>query len=242
MINVSLPIIRISTDTDGKPVKTEEDHSLWLVVNQECELANQDSASTEATIELRPVYSSENLASPNWGIRSRILRLSPSAHLISDSPRLHVSSSFLSVNVSRRMSTLTDERAIALKTWLGLRYDRPAVPPECVTLAIAIAEALRRPRHPITAEVHDVLIQFSDDAPPYYELFAVSTEEADKDAVREWVAGAVLTISQDLGVMRSLDVGTRAETSLELIESSYSADLSQITWRGPRPTGANIGR
>jgi hypothetical protein len=238
MITASLPIIRISTDTDGKPVKTEEDHSLWLVVNQECELTNQDSNATDAVIELRPVYSSENLASPNWGIRSRILRLSEDAHLISDSPRLHVSSSFLSINISRRTPPLTDERAIALKTWLGLRYDRPAVPPEWVTLAIAVAEALRRPRHPITVEVHDVLVQFTDDVPPYYELFAVSTEEADKDTIREWIAGAVLTISQDLGVMRSVDVGTRAETSLELIESSYSADLSQITWRGPAPTGA----
>lgn len=238
MNNVSLPIIRILTDTDGNAVKTEDDHGLWLVANQECELANQDSDATDAVIELRPVYSSENLVSPNWGIRSRILRLSENAHLISDSPRLNVSSSFLSVNAPRRMPPLTDERAIALKTWLGLRYDRPAVPPQWVTLAMAIAEALRRPRNPITAKVHDVLIQFSDDVPPYYELFAVSTEDADKDAVREWIAGGVLTISRDLGIMRSLDVGTRAETSLELIESSYSADLSQITWRGAGPTGA----
>lgn len=238
MLNVCLPIIRILTDKDAVLLRTEEDHYLWLVANQECELSSKDSNASDAVIELRPVFPSGNPASGSWGIRSRIFRVTAETHLLSEAPRLHVSSSFLTANISRREPMISDDRATALKTWLGLRYDRPAVPPEWVSLAKNIAESLKRGRAAITDHIHDVLIQFSDDTPPYFDLFAVITDGTDEDAVREWMAGGVLAIPNDLGIPRNLDAGTRAQASLELMETSYSADLSQITWRGDGPTGA----
>lgn len=66
----------------------------------------------------------------------------------------------------------------------------------------------------------------------------VIRNDTDAEAVRRWLAQASTRIRTDLGVVETIDVGTRAETTLELIESSYSADLSQLTWRGREPTGA----
>jgi len=38
--------------------------------------------------------------------------------------------------------------------------------------------------------------------------------------------------------MAGYDVGTRSETSLVLLESSYALDMSDLTWRGEEPMGA----
>jgi hypothetical protein len=60
---------------------------------------------------------------------------------------------------------------MALKTWLGLRYDRPAVPDGgLVPLARRIAKEIRdaRPRE-MQDKIHDVLIEFDDSvAPPHF--------------------------------------------------------------------------
>lgn len=37
-------------------------------------------------------------------------------------------------------------------------------------------------------------------------------------------------VGLDLGVVAAIDVSTRARTSLELVDTSYAANLSQLTW------------
>ena len=84
--------------------------------------------------------------------------------------------------------------------------------------------------------VHDVLVQFDDTQEPVHvALFAVVTDDAEEDAVRQWLAESVLALSE--AVVDQIEVGTRDQVSLGFLESSFSADLSQLTWKGEVPTG-----
>jgi hypothetical protein len=80
-------------------------------------------------------------------------------------------------------------------------------------------------------------MQFDDvPDPPQIALFAVIADDADSSAVRKWLVNAASKIDTEFGVVAHIDVGTREQTSLFLIETSYSADLSQLTWREQEPT------
>lgn len=87
--------------------------------------------------------------------------------------------------------------------------------------------------------VHDVLMQFNDQKnPPLYQLYAIVADDADKDDVRRWLSDVALRVKSDLGVLAGIDVGTRDEVPLSLVEESYAADLSQVTWSTEEPIGA----
>ncbi|HEX4102930.1 MAG TPA: hypothetical protein VHY21_20705 [Pseudonocardiaceae bacterium] len=82
-------------------------------------------------------------------------------------------------------------------------------------------------------------MQFSEDSdPPQVALYAVVTDEADLDSVERWLADVASRIDTKLGVVAHIEVQTRTQTSLQLVETSYSADLSELTWRNEVPVGA----
>ena len=160
------------------------------------------------------------------------------AYVDADAPRCVVTPPLLSTRRSGREAALNDDtRSSAFKTWLGLRYDRPAVPEHLVDLAREIARRCSGGRgRAIGEQVHDVLMQFDDGAQPVQvALFGVIADDADPQAVRVWLAEVATRINSDLGVVATIEVGTRAQTPLELVETSYAADLSQLTWaRNPQ--------
>jgi hypothetical protein len=135
---------------------------------------------------------------------------------------------------------MSDERIRGFKTWLGLRYDRPAVPDDLVPLAQEISTVASRIRMPeVTDQIHDLLMQFDTSSAPYrYKLFAVVTPTADRERVKSWLGQIGTGVSTSSGVLADYEIGTKAETSVELLESSFSANLTSITWRGQSPTGA----
>jgi hypothetical protein len=144
------------------------------------------------------------------------------------------------VNIATPRQVIAPARAVAFKTWLGRRYDRPAVPDNLVALAKDIAARARRPsQREFAPALHDVLMQFDNQTtPPTFILFAVVADGADKQQARQWLTRVGTAVPDRLGVLGGLDFGYRSETSLELIESSYSADLTGLSWRGPDPQGA----
>lgn len=225
---------------DGGLVVRSATHPAWVVASQDCDLAGWQEAGAEPLVELR----ARRPVAPNtdWGIRSRTLRLNPTEGVVADDPPVRISPQALLAVVSQRRAppAITSERAVALKTWLGRRYDRPAVPEHLVELARDIARRARRPsQRPLAPELHDVLMQFDDNtSPPRYALFAVVSDGGDKNAARSWLTAIAMAVPPTLGALASVDAGYRSETSLELIESSYSADVSQLSWPGPSPEGA----
>ena len=209
----------------------------WVVCTQDCDLRGAPIEAQDPQIEIRPVLSE---APPSdWGIRSRRLRLTETMYVDVAKPRLMVTADLLA-SLGPPATALTDARAKAFKTWLGLRYDRPAIPERLVDLAREVATRCGSRSGRAAAEnVHEVLMQFDEsDDPPKVALFAIVAAEANRDVVRAWLAEASTRISTALGVVAHIDVATKEETSITLIENSYAADLSQLTWRDTDPTGA----
>ncbi len=239
IFDAALPADTVVLAPNGAYQREQQEHGVWVVASQDCDLAVTPSTADGACIELRPVFSEE--PPTDWGIRSRRLRLTDACYVVAESPRTMISPAALVAHgTSCARAPLAPGRTVALKTWLGLRYDRPAVPDQLVELVQAIATRVAdRQRRAVGEIVHDVLVQFdlSGTAPRYF-LFAVIADGADREAVRSWLGAIGAGVSLDLGVMAGYDLGTKAETSLELVENSFAADLSRLTWRGESPTGA----
>lgn len=242
LVDASLPIGGLLLDGDGCMVVARAGtHSAWVVTTQDCDLAGWEQTRTEPLVELRARFP---LADPaaEWGIRSRLVRLDENECAASDEPPIRLSPAALMVvsGGRTRPRVLASERVQALKTWLGRRYDRPAVPKHFVALARDIAErAQRSSQRPFVSELHDVLMQFDDQSsPPRFKLFAVVRDAGDREVARRWLNEVGTAVPYSLGVLASLDAGYKSETSLELIETSYAADLSRLSWPGPEPHGA----
>ncbi len=191
-------------------------------------------------VELRPRFSLNN-ASTEWGVRSRTLRLDDNEYVTSDEPPIRLSPAALVKVAGRNPQPVLSSpgRIVALKTWLGLRYDRPAVPDHLVGLARTVAERARRVLPPnLISDLHDVLMQFSaQESPPSFVLFAVVCDGGDKEAARRWLAEVGSGVASGTGILAGVDAGYRSEVSLELLETSYSTDLSRLSWPGPDPRG-----
>ena len=82
-------------------------------------------------------------------------------------------------------------------------------------------------------------MQFSLGDPPEYGLVAVVLDPADKPLVRKWLADVALQVPSHLGTASRLEAVTTREASLDLLENSYAADVTQITWRRTGPQGAH---
>lgn len=221
-----------------------ERFGLWMIVTQDCDLFAASEDESKPIIELRPLLN--DASPPMFGIRSRKLRVSKKQpeYLHSESLRCMVSPAALTQIVKEgfgeRQEWLDDGELLALKTWLGLRYDRPAVPTRLVTLATHIADAIeQRKTHPALRDVRDVLAQFDTSMePPEFRLFAVVTASADAKVVRELLLEACLSLSHELGVAAGVEVGTASQVSLEVLETSFAVDVTKITWSTGRPEGA----
>lgn len=218
-------------ERDGVAHRQDVEANLWVVVSQDCDLFLSPVSDDNPRIELRPVYT----ASPphNWGIRSRKLRLTPDRYIESESPRVMVSARLLdALRDSREDEILDEARIVAMTTWLGLRYNRPAVPQHLVTLAKRIAkEVAASNREDLQDAVRDVFMQFDDSGDIVrYSLIAVTYDEAVNPDVRAWLAEIATEVPQELGIGDEFVAGTAREIALSVVEEGYIADLSQITW------------
>ena len=228
--------------TSGRPERSEGEHGFWVVASQDCDLDQSELDDATPCIELRPVFVED--PPTDWGIRSSKYLLTETEYAESASPRPMVSpavlTSQLAGNAQRR--TIDDIRRPAFTKWLGLRYDRPAVPPEQWSLARRIAEVVAQRRNrPVGQRVRDVLMQFVDSTEPTeFSLFAVLDDPIDEAEVREWLEQIARAIPTDLGVARRIEAAPSTRISLQLIESSFAADVTQLTWRPgtPGPEGA----
>lgn len=222
----------------GPAVETVE---RWIVATQDCDLAGADlnDDGRRHAVELRPIRTAD--PPTDLGIRSRCFLLERGGpdHLCAEDPRLHLSPCRLArVPI---IIVLPDERIVALRTWLGLRYDRPAVPPERVALMKAVARLIEA-RRTGGEHVHDVLVHASSGDEPRVHLTAVVEEGPDAASwtteARHWLADVATSLDPVLGTVDRIEARTKADISLALVERSWSADVTQITWGKGTPRGA----
>lgn len=241
IVSFRLPLDTYDLNPDGGPHRRSlTGHGLWVVASQDCDLSQTDCGSEAASIELRPVFGEDPPS--DMGVRSRRFLLMRELYVKADSPRPMVSPRLLHA-YARGRRDVSGSRRLAFKIWLGLRYDRPAVPEEFLGLAKRIAEAVStRSLRPVGRRVRDVLMQFgpATDNPLRFSLWAIVQRTEDREVIRDWLAEIALKVPSSLGVADELEAGTSSEIAFSVIENSYAADVRQLTWRPnePEPEGA----
>ncbi len=242
IVEVDLPLDSVVLGASGRPERSSQRHGLWAVATQECDLDRASTDAPDPCIELRPLFTHDYPT--DWGIRSARLRLTDDEYAEASAPRLIVAPRVLTAALAsgaiRRDLSLA--RRQGFRTWLGLRYDRPAVPNHLVGLAQCIGKEVTRNKHRQTAgRVRDILMQFDDTADPVrYSLFAVLADSRDEAEVRAWLGRVCQAIPTELGVADRIQAAHADGIALSTIESSYAADVRQVTWRRdqPKPEGA----
>jgi hypothetical protein len=224
-----LPIHSVVLGADLKPKVTTDTHQNWIVASQDCTLARAKVTSNEPVVEIRPIL--DGGGPRKGGIRSPWFRIDAVRYVADDRPRCHVSPALLNSFVAT-LEPLDEAILREFKTWLGYRYDRPAVPESLLPLAEAISKEVQvRETATVAPKVRDVLMAFETEAKTtHFTLFAVVYKEGDVEEVRMWLAGIALAIPATLGVGDEFQVATPDNTPLSVLEASYAADAKQLTW------------
>lgn len=247
MLRTSLPISHFELIGEAAAQK-EEQHHLWLLADQDCDLAWRAlvGLAEPFLVELRPVYSTD--PPDDWGIRSQRLLLNDTGrYLRAGSPSVHVTPEV--VAASEHIECLDADSQLRLKTWFGMRYNRPAIPQRYIALARAIAAQISKKKNRVQGgRVRDVLAQFNrtPDGLTEYSLVAVLPDEAYRiddrigEGVRLWLAEVALEVPAALGTAVLLEAYSDHEVSLAFVEGSFSLDLSKLSWpqNVPGPIGA----
>jgi hypothetical protein len=218
-----------------------------LLADQDCDLAWRAliGVHKQFLVELRPVYSQD--PPTDWGIRSQTLRLDESGqYLRANSPSVHVTPEI--VEAAEHLDCLDADSRLRLKTWFGMRYDRPAIPQRYKTLSDALARELSRKKDRSRGtRLRDVLAQFwtTDDGATRYSLVAVlpggqyNQDHPWVAETRSWLAAVALAVPDELGTAATLEAYGDDDVSLAYVEGSFSLDLSKLSWpsNAPGPVG-----
>lgn len=244
LLRQTIPLTRVRW-VEGRAVEHTVDHEEWAIVAQDCDLAWNSVAGSDSLVELRPVYRAD--PPDSWGIRSDKFRLSyDGAYLIDHQATVKVEPDV--VRNAEHACAYEHEPARRLKTWLGLRYDRPAVLQEYIDLANDLAQRLRKKSHrQVEGKVRDILVTFTtapDGAVEFALVAVVPRHRADLDAglldtTRAWLTTVALSVPPRLGLSADVEARTDEQVSLGYLESSYSLDVSTVSWPNtqPGPTG-----
>ena len=249
-MEVELPHHSLDVDPDGRPKSVSDVHGVWLVASQDCELAWIDAAREECCVEIRPVFSENPPA--EWGIRSSRLLVTESLYLDAQSPRPMASPRLLSeLSDSVHVLCLTPDAARAVKTWLGRRYDRPAVPGRYVELhKLLQGQITRKSRKHLAWHVRDVMVRYdsTEAGLTTFELVAVlprssssagSEASAIVESIEEWLAEVALAIPQHVGIASKVLAQPADGVSIAFLEDAYAIDASDVSW--PRKGGGPVG-
>ena len=114
-------------------IDCSEKFDLWLLATQDCDLAQTPCTNTTRQFELRPVFTRTKDDKLD-GLRSRTILVKDDLVLRSDSKKLTLTARALNSLKAKRENDLDEERRVQIKTWLGLRYDCPAIPTPFVSL------------------------------------------------------------------------------------------------------------
>lgn len=230
----------------GEAVQETTPHNEWVLVTQDCDLAWKSVAGSNSLVELRPVYDRDPPTA--WGIRASSLLLDDNGNYITDLEPLIKVEPDVVLAAEHLCRDAPHVPAPRLKTWLGLRYNRPAVPQQYVPLAADLAQRLTKKGHAqAESRVRDVFATFTtaEDGTSEFVLTAVLLHEraAEDDALltttRDWLAGVALAVPKRLGMNVDIVAVTDEQVSLAFLETSYALDVTTVSW--PNRTAGPVG-
>lgn len=202
-------------------------HDTWVLCSQDCDLHATDKNNTVRCFELRPLRPREKVHIE--GIRSRIMLVTDTHIVESDGPKVHVTAQALTALRDKRLDPPADERRRQFKTWLGLRYDRPAVPTEWLELCKRIQSLVEKTR-PASLGFRDVLVNFVDNAPTVdVRIFVVLRRSSDRDLAMDWLATLVGLLADEGIRVDDHQAEDSTQTSLAVIESYYGLYSTELS-------------
>jgi hypothetical protein len=234
-------VVRCDLATHATIVENDEvrqvvsgNHNLWLIVTQDCDLHRLQLTNNQPKVELRPLLVGE--PAPKVGIRSRLHRISQDHPEYVDNDRTREMASaasltkMLALDDHARDYWLDDHDLAALQTWLGRRYNRPAVPDHFGPLMNRIAVELETCDAETLAHVRSIHAAIEAGEPLRVSLYALMDPAGIPAEIEAMLAEAMLEIPGDLGVIDAIE-GHFADTmTLRMLEDSYEVDASDLTW------------
>lgn len=218
-------------DCDGSATVTKSvNHELWLLATQDCDLAQTKSSNTSRQFELRPVYA-QDANDRLDGIRTRSVSVREGLVLRADSPRLTLTARALNTFKEQREDDLPVERRAEIKAWLGLRYDRSAVPERFEELARMLKEKYIAgvPTHLATV-LRDVWVYFESETQVRLFFIMRDAEEARRDEVLDWADDIAGQLLDDQGVVVvDRQAETSKGTSLWVLQNYYGLDSTDLS-------------
>ena len=207
----------LDQDDQGRVITVEYD--LWLLATQDCDLAWTKRTDAHRMFELRPVFTRAKTETID-GIRSKTTKVTDDLVLRADSPRLMLTARALTALKANRENTLDETRRREIKTWLGLRYDRPAVPDWCEPTHNTIVAKLGSLGR-LGSEIRDILVYYHEDV-KCVNMFVVLRDGKDKDAITDWLDDKIGDLLDDGIVVKARYVEDSSNTPLKVIETYYS--------------------
>jgi hypothetical protein len=213
---------------EGSVAASDTTNDVWFLATQDCDLAQTKVTNATRTFELRPLYQAAADDRVD-GIRARTVRVTDDLVLRSDSPRLTITARALDRLRDRRENPLSDERRRELKTWLGLRYDRPAVPRPFEHLpAVLQPELMEAVPDALKGRVRDILVYYR--SPTEIDLFCILRDANDRDAALDWIDSVAYKLADENHIVvtdrQAEDAG---RTPLSVIETYYGLDSTELS-------------
>jgi hypothetical protein len=225
---------------DGRLTLKEDSHDLWILADQDCDLSATETTDEDRYLELRAVRTCMPETKLPSGIRSRILRLSTELTVQAGDARAGLTARALhSLSAAADRSAVDRDARRSFKTWLGLRYDRPAVPEAFASAAKGLLKLLQRSgRTGEWTSLRDIFVTF-EDAPhdvPVARLFAVlwNDKAGDCPRIEAWLRDIQLRLSQSAGserfvVIGEISVQPTSRTPVDVLERSYGLDSARFS-------------
>lgn len=215
---------------DGAVVDRVQMFDLWLLATQDCDLTQTSSTNATRQFELRPVLE-RNGGDKLDGLRSRSVLVREGLVLRAESPKLTLTARVLNTFKDRREDDLSAERRVEIKFWLGLRYDRPAVPERFVELARQLkAKFLEAMPDGFVGVIRDVWVYFDSDMEVRLFFIIADAADARRDEVLNWVddvAGEMLDTTGVAIVERQVE--TSHGTPLWILQNYYGLDVTDLS-------------
>lgn len=214
---------------DGIIVDRSEQFDLWLLATQDCDLAQTPCTNTTRQFELRPVLERKPDDKLD-GLRSRVILVKDQLVLRSDSKKLTLNACALNSLKDKREQNLDEERRVQIKTWLGLRYDRPAIPSRFVPLGERLKKAfIDEMPDKFAGVVRDVWVYFETDQEIRLFVILVDAQKSRADEVRDWVDEVIGNLSDEEIIVRRRSIEGPDRTPLSVLQSYYGLGIAELS-------------